>query len=99
MNVRAARSLSGSRRRARSAHWAATSGSPDAAVAAQWAERARRLDPLNERAARTFMQALGACGDRSSALTAANEFVAAQRSAGLEPSADTRRAIERLGGG
>ncbi len=81
----------------RIAELTAASGEPEAA--AQWAERARRLDPFNERAARTFIQALGASGDRSSARAAADEFLNAQRAAGLEPGADTMRVIERLGGG
>ncbi|MEM8619793.1 MAG: BTAD domain-containing putative transcriptional regulator [Actinomycetota bacterium] len=80
----------------RIAELTAASGEPE--LAASWAERARRIDPFNERAARTFVQALGASGDRTGALLAAHEFVNAQRAAGLEPTPETLRVIERLEG-
>ncbi len=78
----------------RVAELTAASGEPE--IAAEWAERARRLDPLSERAARSFIQALAAAGDRSAARTAAEEVLATLAAADVEPAPETVRLIERL---
>ncbi|MFN3256709.1 MAG: BTAD domain-containing putative transcriptional regulator [Ilumatobacter sp.] len=72
----------------------AARGEPE--QAAQWAERAQRLDPLSERAAAIFVSALGAIGDRTAARTAAETITSRFEVAGLGLGRSTARAFERF---
>lgn len=78
----------------RIAELTAAKGEPE--DAARWAERARTVDPLNERAGRLFVSALDASGDRSAARAAAHELVDTLQSADLALSPPTQRLIDRL---
>ncbi len=78
----------------RVAELTAARGEPE--EAARWAVRARELDPLNERAGRTFVAALMAAGDRSAARTAAAELTRTLGDAGLALSPSTSRILEQL---
>ncbi|MFK7919242.1 MAG: BTAD domain-containing putative transcriptional regulator [Ilumatobacter sp.] len=69
-------------------------GEPEAAL--QWATQARHLDPLSERAARAFVAALQATGDRSAVRSAIAEFEHELTAAGLAPEPATVRAFTRL---
>ncbi len=69
-------------------------GEPEAAL--HWAMRARQLDPLSDRAARAFVGALDATGDRSAVREAMAQFEDALGAAGLEPELATTRLFERL---
>jgi LuxR family transcriptional regulator, maltose regulon positive regulatory protein len=78
----------------RLAELTAAKGEPE--EASRWAAQARRIDPLNERAGRTFIAALDAVGDRSAARTAVEELVATLRAAGLDLTPPTQRLIARI---
>lgn len=77
----------------RIAELTAARGEPE--DAARWAERARRLDPLSERAARILVGSLIASGDRSTAAAAAAELAARFDDHGIVVEAATTRAFER----
>jgi two-component SAPR family response regulator len=77
----------------RVAELTAARGEPD--DAARWAERARHIDPLSERAARIFVASLLAAGHRASAAAAAAEFEAAFVGNGIAIEASTRRVFDR----
>lgn len=64
--------------------------------AATWAVEATRANPLDERAGRLFLSCLAAMGDRTGALAAADQLVAALSDAGLAPERATEHLIDRL---
>ena len=64
--------------------------------AARWAQRARLIDPLDQRAGRLFVAALDATGKRSSALEAADELRSTLTSHGVGLERSTARLLGRL---
>lgn len=69
-------------------------GEPEAAI--HWATQARHLDPLSGRAARAFVAALHATGDRSAVRDAIADFERELADAGLAPEQITTRAFAPL---
>lgn len=69
-------------------------GEPEAA--SQWALRARKLNPLDERAARLFVSSLAAAGDRNAAARAFDELEQQLADAGLRPEPETAQLVVRL---
>lgn len=69
-------------------------GEPEAAL--DWATRARQLDPLSDRAARAFVAAIHATGNRSAVREAAADFERTLSDEGLTPEPATVRAFARL---
>ncbi len=77
----------------RVAELTAARGEPE--DAARWAERARHIDQLSERAARIFVASLLAAGHRTAAAEAATEFETLFLGTGITIEASTQRVFDR----
>lgn len=72
----------------------AARGEPE--EAARWAQRARTIEPLDQRAGRLFVSALDAAGNRPAAVVAAQELAAMLSTNGLGADPATTRLLDRL---